>query len=174
MPERQILTVCLILSGGWCWFIIRKQYCSLAGGWCWFGMRENWLVSLKSELYAGLSMIFRVMTLPAPQWSAGTDTPSLRLFTSFMMVAQSYSISLYIRILEYLIEAQSFKYLETRISSSNLWRKPRSMTRGLITTTRKCFIRPWLFVPVVIWSGTKLALRAFKFGPGVKMALGQV
>jgi len=24
----------IIAAGGWCWFVVRENYCWLAGGWC--------------------------------------------------------------------------------------------------------------------------------------------
>ena len=48
----------LVVTGGWCWFVMREQYCWLAGswwlvasGWCWFNMREQycWLVGWQAK-----------------------------------------------------------------------------------------------------------------------------
>ena len=40
---------------GWCWFVMRDQYCCLAGDWCWFSMKEqkkntvDWLFDKSNE-----------------------------------------------------------------------------------------------------------------------------
>ena len=41
----------LTVAGGWCWFVMREQYCWLAGSWCWFSMREQycWLVGWQAK-----------------------------------------------------------------------------------------------------------------------------
>jgi hypothetical protein len=37
-----------LVADGWCWFVLREEYCWLvADGWCWFVLREEycWLVA---------------------------------------------------------------------------------------------------------------------------------
>jgi len=45
--RANILYVLLaVAASGWCWFVVRENYCCMVGGWCWFGVRKKycWLV----------------------------------------------------------------------------------------------------------------------------------
>jgi len=60
----------IIAAGGWCWFVVRENYCWLAGGWCWFGVREKycWLageVVSKTECNFNLCMEQNLLHDPA-------------------------------------------------------------------------------------------------------------
>jgi hypothetical protein len=45
-----------LVADGWCWFVLREEYCWLVAAGCWFVLREKycWLVADKPSEQASL------------------------------------------------------------------------------------------------------------------------
>jgi hypothetical protein len=53
------------VADGWCWFVLREEYCWLVAAGCWFVLREKycWLVADKPSEQAETSLYFETFLL---------------------------------------------------------------------------------------------------------------
>jgi hypothetical protein len=47
------------VADGWCWFVLREEYCWLVAAGCWFVLREKycWLVADKPSEQAEIRLV---------------------------------------------------------------------------------------------------------------------
>jgi hypothetical protein len=38
------------MADGWCWFVLREEYCWLVAGGCWFVLREKYRSAAKTSM----------------------------------------------------------------------------------------------------------------------------